>query len=114
MSEQLASHKIDALIVSSPASIRYLSGYAGSNGLMLISKTDEHFFTDPRYGARHLKRAIERNLVFALANLVATGQVLSGDQVEVTMGDDGALAFSKAAQSAPPQAAQNAAGGGAS
>src|SRR5215472_3460128 len=29
--------------------------------------------TDPRYGARHLKRAIERNLVFPLANLVATG-----------------------------------------
>ena len=30
--------------------------------------------TDPRYGARHLKRAIERNLVFPLANLVATGR----------------------------------------
>ncbi|HEX5431883.1 MAG TPA: Xaa-Pro peptidase family protein [Bryobacteraceae bacterium] len=50
VSDQLAGHKIDALIVSSPANIRYLSGYAGSNGLMLISKTDEHFFTDPRYG----------------------------------------------------------------
>ena len=70
--------------------------------------------TDPRYGARHLKRAIERNLVFALANLVAIGQVFSGDQVEITMGEDGALAFSKAAQSAAAQAAQNTAGGGAS
>jgi ATP-dependent Clp protease ATP-binding subunit ClpA len=32
-----------------------------------------------RYGARHLKRAIERHLVFPLANLSATRQVLLGD-----------------------------------
>src|SRR5437588_7718666 len=31
--------------------------------------------TDPRYGARHLKRAIEKNVVFPLANLVATAQL---------------------------------------
>jgi ATP-dependent Clp protease ATP-binding subunit ClpA len=34
-----------------------------------------HEGTDPKYGARHLKRAIERHIVFQLANLVATGQV---------------------------------------
>ena len=39
--------------------------------------------TDPRYGARHLKRAIERYLVFPLANLVATGQIRSGDFVRI-------------------------------
>ena len=31
--------------------------------------------TDPRYGARHLKRAVERHLVCPLANLLATGQI---------------------------------------
>src|SRR5271167_3428116 len=31
--------------------------------------------TDLKYGARHLKRAIERHIVLPLANLVATGQV---------------------------------------
>ncbi|MGA8860202.1 MAG: AAA family ATPase, partial [Candidatus Sulfotelmatobacter sp.] len=41
--------------------------------------------TDPRYGARHLKRAIERHLVFPLANLVATSQVKLGDFVRVDM-----------------------------
>src|SRR6202041_661762 len=41
--------------------------------------------TDPKYGARHLKRAIERHLVFPLANLVATGQVKLGDFVRVDM-----------------------------
>jgi ATP-dependent Clp protease ATP-binding subunit ClpB len=35
--------------------------------------------TDQRYGARHLKRAIERHVVFPLANLLATEQVKLGD-----------------------------------
>jgi ATP-dependent Clp protease ATP-binding subunit ClpB len=35
--------------------------------------------TDTRYGARHLKRAIERHLVYPLANLLATEQVRLGD-----------------------------------
>jgi len=35
--------------------------------------------TDQRYGARHLKRAIERYVVSPLARLLATGQVQSGD-----------------------------------
>ena len=37
--------------------------------------------TDQRYGARHLKRAIERNVVYPLANLLATDQVNLGDLV---------------------------------
>ena len=39
--------------------------------------------TDQRYGARHLKRAVERWLVQPLANLIATGQVLAGDSLLV-------------------------------
>jgi len=52
--------------------------------------------TDSRYGARHLKRVIERNIVYALANLVATGQVASGDCIEIGMKPGGGLAFNKA------------------
>jgi hypothetical protein len=37
--------------------------------------------TDQRYGARHLKRAIERYVVYPLANLLATEQVRIGDLV---------------------------------
>jgi ATP-dependent Clp protease ATP-binding subunit ClpA len=37
--------------------------------------------TDQRYGARHLKRAIERHVVYPLANLLATDQVQLGDLV---------------------------------
>jgi ATP-dependent Clp protease ATP-binding subunit ClpB len=39
--------------------------------------------TDLKYGARHLKRAIESRLVHPLANLMATSQVGSGDVVRV-------------------------------
>jgi ATP-dependent Clp protease ATP-binding subunit ClpA len=35
--------------------------------------------TDLKYGARHLKRAIERHVVYPLANLLATDQVRLGD-----------------------------------
>ena len=38
---------------------------------------------DFRYGARHLKRAIERFLVYPLSNLVATNQVELGDLIHV-------------------------------
>src|SRR6195256_398716 len=38
---------------------------------------------DFKYGARHLKRAVERFLVYPLSNLVATGQVGLGDLVHV-------------------------------
>ena len=37
--------------------------------------------TDQRYGARHLKRSIERHVVYPLANLLATDQVHLGDLV---------------------------------
>jgi ATP-dependent Clp protease ATP-binding subunit ClpB len=37
--------------------------------------------TDLKYGARHLKRAIERHVVFPLSNLLATGQLCLGDRL---------------------------------
>jgi ATP-dependent Clp protease ATP-binding subunit ClpB len=37
--------------------------------------------TDLKYGARHLKRAIERHVVYPLANLLATEQVRLGDML---------------------------------
>jgi ATP-dependent Clp protease ATP-binding subunit ClpA len=39
--------------------------------------------TDLKYGARHLKRAIDRLLVHALSNLIATEQVRGGDLIRV-------------------------------
>jgi ATP-dependent Clp protease ATP-binding subunit ClpA len=54
--------------------------------------------TDPKYGARHLKRAIEKNIVFPLANLVATGQVRLGDFIRIDLDADGVMTFVKEAE----------------
>ena len=43
--------------------------------------------TDLRYGARHLKRAIERPLVQPLSNLIASGQIRNGDCIHVSHED---------------------------
>ncbi len=51
---------------------------------------------DYKYGARHLKRSIERFLVYPLSNLVATGQIGLGDLVHVDLNKDSKkLTFSK-------------------
>jgi ATP-dependent Clp protease ATP-binding subunit ClpB len=51
---------------------------------------------DFKYGARHLKRSIERFLVYPLSNLVATEQVGLGDLVYIDIDEgSGKLSFSK-------------------
>ncbi len=51
---------------------------------------------DYKYGARHLKRAVERFLVYPLSNLVATGQIGLGDLVFVGLNPETKrLVFSK-------------------
>jgi ATP-dependent Clp protease ATP-binding subunit ClpA len=52
--------------------------------------------TDLKYGARHLKRAIDRLLVHPLSNLIATGQITGGDVIRVDFdGTPGRLVFLK-------------------
>jgi ATP-dependent Clp protease ATP-binding subunit ClpA len=57
--------------------------------------------TDTRYGARHLKRAIERHLVYPLANLLATEQVKLGDVICVDWNaGSGSLVFEREGEGA--------------
>ena len=58
--------------------------------------------TDMKYGARHLKRAVDRHLVHPLSNLIATGQVRGGDLLRVDFNPAlGALTFFKDAEDMP-------------
>ncbi len=59
---------------------------------------------DPVYGARPLKRVIQRALQNPLAQLVLQGRILDGDIVEVTAGPDG-LAIEPVRPSGVPRAA---------
>src|SRR5690348_2379077 len=58
--------------------------------------------TDMKYGARHLKRAIERLLVQPMSNLIATDQVRGGDWIRVDF-DEGqkTLNFAREAEGLP-------------
>jgi ATP-dependent Clp protease ATP-binding subunit ClpA len=52
--------------------------------------------TDMKYGARHLKRAIERHVVYPLASLLATEQVSLGDVISIDWnGNETELNFSR-------------------
>src|SRR5882762_3392324 len=77
---------------------------------------------DYKYGARHLKRAVERFLVYPLSNLVATGQIGLGDLVQVDLGDlthklifskrsGGALVQEPAKEKEDPSASESFSGG---
>jgi ATP-dependent Clp protease ATP-binding subunit ClpA len=57
--------------------------------------------TDLKYGARHLKRAIERHIVYPLANLLATEQVRLGDMLVIDWDERGQrLVFEKEGEGA--------------
>ncbi|HCC55894.1 MAG TPA: ATP-dependent Clp protease ATP-binding subunit [Solibacterales bacterium] len=61
--------------------------------------------TDLKYGARHLKRAIERNVVHAFSNLMASSQIRAGDLVMVDTDPElGTLSFVKEAEDMPTYA----------
>lgn len=45
----ITQKRLTGLLVTSPPNIRYLCGYTGSNGLVLISRHRAYFFTDFRY-----------------------------------------------------------------
>ena len=45
----LAELKLDALLVTNLHNVRYLTGFTGSNGAVLLSQGGAILFTDPRY-----------------------------------------------------------------
>ena len=61
---------------------------------------------DPTYGARPLKRVIQKQLVDKLALAMLEGEFAEGDTVEVDAAD-GELTFTKAGAQAPPRLTQD-------
>jgi Xaa-Pro aminopeptidase len=45
----LAARKVDAALISSPPNVRYLSGFTGTEGSLLITDREALFLTDSRY-----------------------------------------------------------------
>jgi ATP-dependent Clp protease ATP-binding subunit ClpA len=83
----IVQQRIGAAARSNPFSIKVTA----SGKEFLLSEG-----TDVRYGARPLKRAIERLLVHPLSNLMATGQIRRGDCIRVSPAQDASgLLFSR-------------------
>jgi ATP-dependent Clp protease ATP-binding subunit ClpB len=61
--------------------------------------------TDMKYGARHLKRAIDRGLVHPISNLIASDQIRGGDLIQVDFDVEmQCLSFVKQAEDMPAYA----------
>ena len=61
--------------------------------------------TDMKYGARHLKRAIDRSLVHPISNLIASDQIRGGDLIQVEFDSElQCLSFVKQAEDMPAYA----------
>ena len=46
---QLEVQELDGMLISTPENRRYLSGFSGSAGFLLITKSDAILITDSRY-----------------------------------------------------------------
>jgi ATP-dependent Clp protease ATP-binding subunit ClpB len=79
--------KVQTRILQSPIDKMFVVTLTDSAKQVLLDEG-----TDAKYGARHLKRAIERLLTQPLSNLIATGQANYGDWVEVDC-EAGGLTF---------------------
>ena len=49
LQQRMAAEKLDAFVVGVGPNVRYLTGFTGSNGVMVMLSGGAVFFTDPRY-----------------------------------------------------------------
>ena len=54
---QLAERNLDAILISAPENRRYLSGFTGSSGYLLITPSRAMLFTDSRYSEQAVNQA---------------------------------------------------------
>ncbi len=67
-----ADEKVDAVLIGGPENVRYLTGFTGSNGMVLLFRDREPvFLTDPRYTIQARKEVPCRIRVVARGGLLA-------------------------------------------
>jgi Xaa-Pro aminopeptidase len=65
----LEENKLDALFISRPVHIRYLTGFTGSNGLALVTSRNRYLITDSRYEVQVTAEVPDWKLVIAKSGL---------------------------------------------
>ena len=90
----LELNQVQQRVLLSPAEKQFVFTVSDAGKNLLLTEG-----TDVKYGARHLKRAIERLLVHPLSNLMATNQVSAGDWIQADFDQErNCLQFTKEAE----------------
>ena len=78
---------------------RILNAFAGKEFVFYCTQQVKDLLldqgTDAKYGARHLKRVIEKTVVLPLANLASSAQIGLGDCIRIDLGPQGSFTFTK-------------------
>jgi Xaa-Pro aminopeptidase len=76
--EHLATTRFDALLISHLPNIRYLCGFTGSAGLLLVEESGSVFFTDVRYDTQAREEVKAAKVVIARKSILeALGEFLA-------------------------------------
>jgi Xaa-Pro aminopeptidase len=89
LQQTLAKQGLDGLVVTHPANLRYLCGYTGSNGLLLLLAKRCAFFTDGRYTGQARAEVKGSRIVIARGPLIEDAANIVGDFKPATLGFEG-------------------------
>lgn len=84
-------NKLDVLIVSRLSNIRYLCGYSGSNGILVLAPPKAYFLTDFRYKVQARKEVKNCQVVIAERELIGEFVKLQCFRKKVTVGFESAF-----------------------
>jgi Xaa-Pro aminopeptidase len=81
LKQHLATTRFDGLLVSHLPNIRYLCGFTGSAGLLLVEEDGSVLFTDVRYDTQAHQEVKDAKVIIARKSLLeALGEFLSGQR----------------------------------
>ena len=84
--QTLHDERLDGCVVTHPANLRYLCGYSGSNGLLLVLGGRKTFFTDGRYTLQAREEVKGARIVIAKGALIKDAAAMLGKLRSASIG----------------------------
>jgi Xaa-Pro aminopeptidase len=84
--QTLIDEELDGFVVAHPANLRYLCGYTGSNGLLLLLAGRRVFFTDGRYTEQAREEVVGARVVVSAGPLMPQAAKLIGNLSSAAIG----------------------------